>query len=117
MLGTFFNGGWWGGWRGGARWIALLVFGAILGFAIWNDVSEGGMNAMQVIEAQKLHKKYENAMLTAQGAVRKAHADSLASCAELTDSCRASAQEAARRAALAALTGSGCLEWEMSKWS
>ena len=57
MLGTFFNGGrWggrWGGWRGGVRWIALLGFGGVLGFAIWNDVSEGGINTVQVIEAKK----------------------------------------------------------------
>lgn len=114
MLGTFFNGG----WRGGARWIALLAFGGVLGFAIWNDVSEGGINAVQAIEAKKVNKKYDEAMLTAQSAVRKAHADSLAACSgEPTDTCRASAQEAARKAALASLTSSGCVEWEMSEWS
>ncbi len=114
MLGTFFNGG----WRSSARWIALLVFGGILGFAIWNDVSEGGANAVQAIEAEKLHKTYDDAMLTAQGAVRKAHADSLAACgSEVTEECRAAAERAARKAALAALTDSGCLAWEMSEWS
>lgn len=122
MLGTFFNGGrWggrWGGWRGGVRWIALLGFGGVLGFAIWNDVSEGGINTVQVIEAKKLQKKYDEAMLTAQGAVRKAHGDSLAACGgEVTDECRATAQEAARKAALASLTGSGCVAWEMSEWT
>lgn len=114
MLGTFFDGG----WRGGARWIALLIFGGILGFAIWNDVSEGGANAVQAIEAEKLRKKYDDAMLTAQGAVRKAHADSLAACgSEVTDECRSAAEGAARKAALAALTDAGCLAWEMSEWS
>lgn len=114
MLGTFFNGG----WRGGARWIALLAFGGVLGYAIWNDVSEGGINVVQAIEGKKFNKKYDDAMLTAQGAVRKAHADSLAACGgEPTDACRAVAQEAARKAALASLTSSGCIAWEMSEWS
>jgi hypothetical protein len=113
MLGTIFNGG----WRGAGRAVAALAFAGILAFAIWHDVSDGGVNAVQSIEARKFLKKYDNAVLTAQGAVRKAHTDSLASCSEVTDTCRASAHDAARKAALAALMSGGCLEWEMSEWS